>query len=166
MWRFPFPSASCSRCAAKGVTADSVLVRLKLPDGSTYAHDGAIQFAEVEGNAGTDTITVRADIPNPDRLLVDRRRRRQRAVEEARTQTHDVPGRAPAGSAGAYVLLVTPENKVETRRIVVGEQHGPLIVVKSSLSEGTGSSRSGQQKVRPGITVEATEIKEDVSAEQ
>ena len=59
------------RLRREGVTADSVLVKLKLPDGSTYAHDGAIQFAEVEGNAGTDTITVRAELPNPERLLVD-----------------------------------------------------------------------------------------------
>ncbi|MCT6647278.1 hypothetical protein N4G37_14515, partial [Enterococcus faecalis] len=65
---------------------------------------------------------------------------------------------------GAYVLLVTPENKVETRRIEVGEQRGPLIVVRSGLAEGDRVITSGQQKVRPGITVEPSEIKEDMSA--
>jgi len=162
---FPVPQRVLLEVRREGITADSVLVRLKLPDGSVYEHDGSIKFVEVEGNAGTDTITVRAQMPNPERLLVD-----QEIVGVS------VMAKKPAlrlmmsqsalllDQQGAYVLLVTPENKVETRRIEVGEQRGPLIVVKSGLAEGDRVITSGQQKVRPGITVEANEVKDDISA--
>lgn len=164
---FPVPQRVLLAVRREGVTADSVLVKLKLPDGSTYAHDGAIQFAEVEGNAGTDTITVRAVLPNPERLLVDQQIVGV-SVQSKKPELKLMMSQAALllDQQGAYVLLVTPENKVETRRIEVGEQRGPLIVVKSGLKEGDRVITSGQQKVRPGIVVEASEVKEDVSAKQ
>lgn len=164
---FPVPQRVLLAVRREGVTADSVLVKLKLPDGSTYAHDGAIQFAEVEGNAGTDTITVRAVLPNPERLLVDQQIVGV-SVQSKKPELKLMMSQAALllDQQGAYVLLVTPENKVETRRIEVGEQRGPLIVVKSGLKEGERVITSGQQKVRPGIVVEASEVKEDVSAKQ
>ncbi len=162
---FPVPQRVLLEVRREGRTADSVLVRLKLPDGSAYEHDGSIKFVEVEGNAGTDTITVRAEMPNPERLLVD-----QEIVGVSVLAKKPELRLMMSQSAllldqqGAYVLLVTPESKVETRRIEVGEQHGPLIVVKSGLKEGERVITSGQQKVRPGIAVEASEIKDDMSA--
>jgi hypothetical protein len=51
-----------------------------------------------------------------------------------------------------------------TRRIEIGEQRGPLIVVRSGLAEGDRVIVSWLQKVRPGITVEATEVKADTTA--
>jgi len=164
---FPVPQRVLLAVRREGVSADSVLVRLRLPDGSTYTHDGAIQFAEVEGNAGTDTITVRAELPNPDRLLVDQQIVGV-SVQSKKPELKLMMSQAALllDQQGSYVLLVTPENKVETRRIEVGEQRGPLIVVKSGLKEGERVITSGQQKVRPGIVVEPSEVKEDVSAKQ
>ncbi len=164
---FPVPQRVLLAVRREGRTAESVLVRLKLPDGSTYEHDGAIKFAEVEGNAGTDTITVRAEFPNPERLLVD-----QQIVGVSVLSKKPELKLMMSQSAllldqqGAYVLLVTPDNRVETRRVEVGEQRGSLIVVKSGLAEGDRVITSGQQKVRPGIAVEASEMKEDASAKQ
>lgn len=164
---FPVPQRVLLAVRREGRTADSVLVRLKLPDGSAYAHDGSIKFAEVEGNAGTDTITVRAEFPNPERLLVD-----QQIVGVSVLAKKPEPRLMMSQAAllldqqGAYVLLVTPDSKVETRRIEVGEQRGPRIVIKTGLAEGERVITSGQQKVRPGITVEASEIKEDLGATQ
>lgn len=164
---FPVPQRVLLEVRREGVKADSVLVRLRLPDGSTYAHDGSIKFAEVQGNAGTDTITVRAEIPNPERLLVDQQIVGV-SVLSKKPELKLMMSQAALllDQQGAYVLLVTPENKVETRRIEVGEQRGPLIVVTSGLAEGDRVITSGQQKVRPGITVEPSEIKEDMSAKQ
>lgn len=164
---FPVPQRVLLAVRREGVAADSVIVRLKLPDGSTYAHDGTIEFTEVESNAGTDTITVRAEIANPDRLLVDQQIVGV-SVLAKKPELKIMMSQAALllDQQGAYVLLVTPDNKVETRRIEVGEQRGPLIVVKSGLAEGDRVITSGQQKVRPGIVVEPSEIKEDVSAEK
>lgn len=164
---FPVPQRVLLAVRREGVAADSVIVRLKLPDGSTYAHDGTIEFTEVESNAGTDTITVRAEIANPDRLLVDQQIVGV-SVLAKKPELKIMMSQAALllDQQGAYVLLVTADNKVEMRRIEVGEQRGPLIVVKSGLAEGDRVITSGQQKVRPGIVVEPSETKEDVSAEK
>jgi len=158
---FPVPQRVLLAVRREGLRADSVVVRLKMPDGSIYPHDGAIKFAEVEGNAGTDTITVRAEFPNPERLLVDQQivgvdvRAKKPELKLTMSQSALL-----LDQKGAYVLVVTADNKVEARRIEVGEQKGPQIVVKSGLEEGDRVIVGGQQKVRPGITVEPSEVKD------
>lgn len=162
---FPVPQRVFLTVRREGRTAESVVVKLRMPDGSTYAHDGAIKFAEVEGNAGTDTITVRAEFPNPERLLVDQ----QIVGVSVRSKKPELRLMiSQAGllldQKGAYVLVVTPDNKVDMRRIEVGEQKGPLIIVKSGLQEGDRVIVSGHQKVRPGIPVEASEVKGELDS--
>lgn len=162
---FPVPQRVLLTVRREGRKAENVLVRLKMPDGSTYAHDGAIKFAEVEGNAGTDTITVRAEFPNPDRLLVDQQIVGV-SVLSRKPEMKLMMSQAALllDQQGAYVLRVTPDNKVESRRIEVGEQRGPLIEVTGGLAEGERVITSGHQKVRPGMTVEASEVKGDLEA--
>jgi len=162
---FPVPQRVLLSVRREGRKAENVLVRLKLPDGSTYAHDGAIKFSEVEGNAGTDTITVRAEFPNPERLLVDQQIVGV-SVLSKKPELRLMMSQAALllDQQGAYVLRVTPDNKVESRRIEVGEQRGPLIVVKSGLAEGDRVITSGHQKVRPGVTVDPSEVKDDLEA--
>lgn len=162
---FPVPQRVLLDVRREGRSADNVLVRLKLPDGSAYAHDGTIKFSEVQGNAGTDTITVRASFPNPERLLVDQQivgvsvLAKQPELKLMMSQAALL-----LDQQGAYVLLVTPENKVETRRVEVGEQRGPHIVVKSGLVAGDRVITSGHQKVRPGISVDPSEAKDAADA--
>jgi membrane fusion protein (multidrug efflux system) len=164
---FPVPQRLLLEVRKQGVSSDSVLVRLRMPDGSTYDQDGTIKFSEVESNAGTDTVTVRAEIPNPKRLLVD-----QQIVGVsvlAKTPEHKLMVSQAAimlDQEGAYVLAVTPDKKVEIRRIEVGEQRGPRIIVTKGLTEGDRVITSGHQKVRPGIVVEPSEFKADVNLEQ
>ncbi len=162
---FPVPQRLFLTVRREGRTSDSVVVKLKMPDGSTYAHDGTIKFAEVEGNAGTDTITVRAEFPNPERLLVDQQIVGVNVVaKKPELRLMMSQSGLLLDQKGAYVMVVTPDNKVEPRRIEVGEQRGPLIVVTSGLKEGDRVIVSGLQKVRPGITVEATEVKGESNA--
>lgn len=162
---FPAPQRVLLAVRREGRTADSVLVRLRLPDGSTYAHDGAIKFSEVEGNAGTDTITVRATLPNPDRLLVDQQIVGVNVLaKKPELKLMMSQSALLLDQQGAYALVVTPDNKVESRRIEVGEQRGPRIVVTGGLAEGERVIVTGQQKVRPGIAVEPSEVKDELDA--
>lgn len=164
---FPVPQRILLAVRKEGRSADSVLVRLKLPDGSTYEHDGAIKFSEVESNPGTDTVTVRAEIPNPKRLLVDQQIVGVSVV--AKNPDHKLMVSQAAillDQQGAYVLAVTGDSKVEIRRIEVGEQSGPRIVVTGGLAEGDRVITSGHQKVRPGIVVEASEFQAGAGLEQ
>jgi membrane fusion protein (multidrug efflux system) len=65
---------------------------------------------------------------------------------------------------GAHVLAVTPEKKIELRRVELGGQRGPNIIVLSGLEEGDRVVVSGHQKVRPGMTVEPHEVPQDPTA--
>src|SRR5262249_38985490 len=47
-----------------------VTIHIKLPDGSTYPHPGVTNFLDVQVDPSSDTISVRAQVPNPDRLLI------------------------------------------------------------------------------------------------
>ena len=58
-------------------------IHIKLPDGSIYPHPGLTNFLDVQVEADTDTVVVRAQLPNPDGMLIPggivgvRRRSRQ-----------------------------------------------------------------------------------------
>src|SRR5690606_5112156 len=60
------------RSVLKGdiANAEAAKVRLILDDGSVYEHEGRLQFAEVGVNESTGSVTLRAQFPNPDRLLL------------------------------------------------------------------------------------------------
>ncbi len=153
---FPVPQRDLLRVRREGRNADSVLVRLRLPDGSTYALDGTIRFAEVVGNPGTDTVTIRAQVPNPDRLLVDQQIVGVTVVAKQPERKLVVSQAAlMLDQKGASVLVVTKERKIENRRVEVGEPLGPDIVVSKGLAEGEEVVIDGHQKVRPGVFVNA-----------
>src|SRR3546814_18750177 len=56
---------------AHGRNPRAVTVKLRLPDGSIYGETGKINFVDVQVEPTTDTVIVRATIPNPKRLLMD-----------------------------------------------------------------------------------------------
>ncbi len=162
---FPVPQRDLLRVRRERREADSVLVRLRLPDGSTYAQEGTIRFAEVVGNPGTDTVTIRARVPNPDRLLVDQQIVGVTVVSKQTERKLVISQSAlMLDQQGASVLVVNKENKIEGRRIEVGDQLGPDIVVVKGLAEGEQVVIDGHQKVRQGIVVEAHRTKEKLPA--
>lgn len=153
---FAVPQRVLLDARREGLHSDSLAVRLTLPDGTTYDHEGAITFAEVEGNAGTDTVTVRASVSNPDRFLVDQQLLGVTVVSK-RPQKKLVMSQSAVllDQQGAYVLLVDKDNQVEMRRVELGEQLAPNTVVNSGLKEGDRVIVSGHLKARPGSVVEA-----------
>src|SRR5690348_1527358 len=53
-----------------GAVATSAQVRLKLPDGSDYGYTGKVQFSQVVVDQNTGTVTLRAQFPNPQSILL------------------------------------------------------------------------------------------------
>ena len=47
-----------------------VTIHIQLPNGSTYPHAGLTNFLDVQVDTTTDTVAVRAQVPNPDGLLI------------------------------------------------------------------------------------------------
>jgi membrane fusion protein (multidrug efflux system) len=138
-------------------------IYLKLADGTRYDQPGKVNFVDVTVNPGTDTVQVRAQFPNPDRLLVDGQLVSV-VVEEGTARTALlIPQRAiQIDQAGAFVLVVDSANKVEVRRVEVDQGPGSQLIVLKGLTAGEKVITEGVQKVRPGQVVEATEVKSEV----
>jgi membrane fusion protein (multidrug efflux system) len=158
---FPVPQRVMLNVRREGRTKESVTVEIKLPDGTTYDHAGTIKFAEVQANAATDTLTVRATVPNPERLLVDQQLVGVTVIaKEPDRKLVISQSSILLDQQGAYVLAVDKDSKVESRRVELAEQRGPDIVVTKGLEAGDRVIVSGLQKVRPGITVDVHQPKE------
>ena len=145
--------------AASGRDPRAVTVKLRLPDGSIYGETGTINFVDVEVDPTTDTVTIRATIPNPltersARVLVHNQLVGV-IVERAQPEQALVVPQAAVivDQAGQYVLAVDKDNKVEQRRIRTGSTQGSAFTVTEGLKEGDRIIVDGLQKVRPGQVV-------------
>jgi membrane fusion protein (multidrug efflux system) len=154
---FPIPQRLLLQVRKSGQTGDSVYVKLRLSDGSFYDGVGSIAFVDVQATSSTDSVTIRASMPNPKRLLVD-----QQLVEVFVIRKEPERKLLISQSAllldqqGPYVLAVGSDNRVAIKRIKTGEQRGPRIIVDSGLSDGDRVIVSGHQKARPGEVVSPT----------
>jgi len=130
---------------------------VKLSSGKEYPHPGVWNFTDIQVNQQTDTLIMRATLPNPERLLVDGEFATV-VVRERKDQPRLVVPQAALqlDQAGTYVLIVNPDRKVESRRITVGATQDVNVVVESGLKEGEQVIVDGIQKVRVGQEVAAT----------
>jgi membrane fusion protein (multidrug efflux system) len=139
---------------------ETVAVSLLLADGSRYAHTGRLNFLDVTVNPGTDTLQVRASFPNPNRVLVDGQLVAVVAEAGEAESALVVPGQSlQLDQAGAFVLVVDNDNKVQVRRVEISGPRGTNIILRKGLSAGERVVTEGLQRVRPGQVVNATEIK-------
>ncbi len=138
--------------------AAALAVHLKLPDGSEYKQAGRIAFLNNQVDPATGTVSVYADFPNPDRLLLPGA---YVTVEVRRAKPQERP-LVPVESVqtdrnGSFVLVVGPDNKVRQQPVALGRQVAQDFIVEKGLSGGERVIVAGVQKVRPGETVHPTE---------
>jgi membrane fusion protein, multidrug efflux system len=141
------------------------VVRAQMSDGTTYAYPGTVNFLNIQADQTTDTITVRAEFPNPESLLVAGEFVNV-AVERAKPEERLVVPQAALqlDQGGAYVLVVNSQDEVEQRRIQTGQAFAGNLVVNSGLQAGESVIVEGIQKVRPGMKVQANVVPLPTSA--
>ena len=146
------------RRAQGGDGGGAPVVRVTLPDGTLYEHPGKLNFLDIQVDPGTDTVTVRAELPNPQRVLVDGQFVGVRVERGAPEQVLAVPQAAlQVDQAGPYVLVVDGDGKAAARGVELGAAEGTQVVVQAGLREGERVIVEGIQKVRPGMAVAASE---------
>ena len=134
-----------------------VTVHIRLPDGRPYPHVGLSNFLDVQVDTNTDTLAVRAEVPNPESILVPGGIVGVTVERGAPRSALVVPQAAvQLDQAGRYVLVVDATKKVELRRVKTGVEDGRDIVVTDGLKEGELIIVEGIQKVRPGQVVAAS----------
>jgi len=141
--------------------AGKAQVRLRLEDGTDYAHPGTLEFSEVTVDEGTGSVTLRALIPNPERLLLPGMFVREEIQEGVRQGavlapqqgvSHDQKGQPNA-------LVVGPNNTVELRTIVTDRAIGDRWLVTSGLEPGDRIIVEGIQAAKPGSQVAPEEYR-------
>ena len=137
-------------------------VHIQLPNGSAYPHPGLTNLLDVQVDTTTDTVAVRAQVPNPEGLLIPGGVVGVVVERGAPRSALLVPQSAVLlDQAGRYVLVVDEAKKVELRRVTTGVEQGREIVVTDGLKEGELVIVGGIQKVHPGQVVTASAVPEN-----
>ncbi len=143
----------------------AVVVKLRLPDGSLYGQDGKIDYVEPTVAATTDTILLRARIANAPRNPDGEGQQVERPLIDGSFVNVLVEGIQPvlalgiprkavlSDQQGDFVYVVGADNKVEQRRIQLGQSTPMTATVAGGLKDGDMVIADGIQRVRPGIEV-------------
>ena len=134
-------------------------VQVLLANGSEHGAPGSLEFSDVTVDQGTGTVTVRAIVPNSDRILLPGMFIRARLTSPVEEPTILVPQaavqRTPRGEQ--MLLLVNAASKVETRLIQTGRNVGQQVIVTEGLTVGDRVIVQGLQKIRPDMEVKVVE---------
>jgi membrane fusion protein (multidrug efflux system) len=145
--------------------AAAVLVRVRLPSGTIYPHPGRIDFVDTQVDRNTDSILVRALVPNPRRSEVPMGQPGDRELIDGQFVTVSVEGTEPVQAlvlprasvlqdqGGNYVLVVGEENRAQRRPVRLGRTINVDVVVEEGLQGGETVIVDGLQRVRPGQPV-------------
>lgn len=131
-----------------------VRVRLTLEDGTPYAIEGVLNFADLSIDQATGTGSLRAEFPNPGYVLLPGQFVRAKIASGTIPNGITVPQRAVALSdRGASVMLVGANGVATPRPIKLGDLVGGNWIVTDGLRQGDRVIVNGLQKVRPGSPV-------------
>jgi membrane fusion protein (multidrug efflux system) len=141
--------------------AGQTQVRVQLEDGSDYPHAGTLEFSEVTVDLGTGSVTLRALMPNPERLLLPGMFVRERIEEGVRQGAVLAPqqGVTHNQKGEPYALVVGPDNIVELRPLQTDRAVGDQWLVTSGLKAGDRVIVEGLQSAKPGTKVMAQEYR-------
>ncbi|MDR4466093.1 MAG: efflux RND transporter periplasmic adaptor subunit [Nitrospira sp.] len=123
-------------------------------DGTTYAHDGMLDFAEIGLRAETGSRQARVVFPNPDRILLPGQFVTVRFHGVSKPNAILVPQRAvQQGPQGAVVYVVSQGDQVEVRDVKATDWHGDQWLIEEGLRAGERVMVEGFRRVVPGAQV-------------
>ena len=133
----------------------SVPVRVVLEDGSELPRSGKLLFADLTVDATSGQITLRAEVPNSDGLLLPGQYVRVRLSQAELPSGILLPQQAVTRTGqGDTVLVVDADGKPAPRPVTVGGEQNNQWVILSGLQKGEQVIVDGFQKMMvPGMPV-------------
>jgi len=139
------------------VGPDAAKVSVLLEDGSVYPHDGKLLFTGITVDPTTGQVNLRAEVPNPDHILLPGMYVRVRVDEGINKQALLVPQQALQRTAdGMQSLMLVKDNKIEQVAVTTGGVIDNQWLITSGLKAGDVVVVEGFQKIRPGAPVQAS----------
>lgn len=125
-------------------------------DGSTYPHEGKLDFADVGLRTETGSRQGRFVFPNSERRLLPGQFVTIRVVGYTRPNAILVPQRAvQQGPKGSVVFVVGDGEKIEIRAIQAAEWRGSQWLIEKGLQGGERVVVEGFTRIAPGAPVKA-----------
>ncbi|WP_374301739.1 efflux RND transporter periplasmic adaptor subunit [Paracoccus sp. (in: a-proteobacteria)] len=134
---------------------DEARVQLFFDDGSEYPHPGKLLFSEASVDSSTGQITLRAEFPNPDGMLLPGLYVRARLEQAIRENALSIPQMAVQRDTNgqAFVYVMKGEDTVERRDLTLGQTSDSGWLVEDGLQPGDRVVVAGAQKLYPDAKV-------------
>ena len=138
----------------------NVSVKLKLENGTIYPLTGKMESAGASVDQTTGTFALRAEFPNPDRLLLPGMYVRALVEEGVAQNSFLVPQRGVSRNTKgeATAMVINAQGKVETRVLTVRNTVGNNWLVDAGVGDGDRVIVEGMQLVRPGGDATGVEV--------
>ena len=143
----------------------SAKIELLLTDGTTYDKSGTLDYVAPTVSTNTDTITLRATVPNPERDGGDKGGVSSRELVDGAFVTVVIADPHPvvsilipraavlADQQGDYVYVVDAQNQAQRANVKLGQTIQAKQVVLSGLKDGQHIIVDGLQLVHMGAKV-------------
>jgi multidrug efflux system membrane fusion protein len=131
-------------------------VGVALPDETTFAHRGRLDFIDNRLDPGTATMRARAILANADQMFSPGMFARVRLAGTPLQSTVLLPDAAiGTDQANKFVLVVADDGLVSRRIVRLGPLYQGLRVIRSGVEAQDWVVTSGLQRARPGQKVTA-----------
>lgn len=133
-------------------------ITVTLADDSVYPYEGLVDFADPQVDPQTGTFSVRAEMPNPDHVLLPGQFTKVKLLLDVREGAVVVPSKAVIiEKGGAFIYVIRPDNVAERRFIELGPETDNMMIVERGLIPRERIVVEGYHKLMPGMTVEIVE---------
>lgn len=133
---------------------DEASLELILADGSIHDHFGSIVTSDAAIDPTTGTLTLEADFPNPEHIVLAGQFARVRGQAEERENAIAVPQRAVMEIQGLFqVAVVGDDGVVDVRQVQMGPRVDDEWIVESGLEAGDRVALEGLQRLQTGARV-------------
>lgn len=143
----------------KSVNPSNIKATLTMHDGTYYPAAGHLNFTGVDVNQNTNTITLRAEFPNPEGELLPGLFVRTKLIMGQDPEGILVPMKSVLRDlkGNPYVYLIDGEGKAERRSVTLGQAIGTDWYVTGGLTLGEKVILNGVNNVRAGMPVQVVE---------
>ena len=130
-------------------------ITVTLADDSQYPFRGLVDFADPQVDPRTGTFSVRAEMPNPEHVLLPGQFTKVKLLLDVRENAVVVPSMALViEKGGAYLFVVRPDSIVEKRFVETGPELGNSIAIERGLVQGEDIVTEGYHKLSHGMKVQ------------
>ena len=130
-------------------------ITITLADNTQYPLRGLVDFADPQVDPETGTFSVRAEMANPDRILLPGQITKVRLLLDVREDATVVPTKSVViEKGGAYVFVIRPDSIAERRMIELGPEIDNRVIVERGVVPGEKIVVEGFHKLTHGDKVD------------